>query len=104
MFSSIDEFAAYVVSGGIPPGLPQSGNVTIKINTAYFEANKSSSSLFAYNYMKYKTDLSNLSDNDFYNYMYSDIDIYIKKIVSVLKSYRVFEVNVEFEKTSTAKR
>lgn len=104
MFSSIDEFAAYVVSGGIPPGLPQSGNVTIKINTAYFEANKNNSSLFAYSYMKYKTDLSNLSDNDFYNYMYSDIDVYIKKIVSVLKSYRVFEVNVEFEKTSTAKR
>lgn len=104
MFVNIEEFAAHVVSGGIPAGLPQSGNITIKINTSYFENNKLNPSLFAYHYSKYNKDLFNLSDTDFYNQMYSEIDGYIKKIVSSLRSYRVFEVNVEFEKSSTAKR
>lgn len=104
MFLSIEEFAAHVVSGSMPQNLPQNGNVTIKINTSYFNHNRSDSNSFFYYYVRYKRDLPEMNELDFYNYIYLQIDSYIKKMISILKSQAIFEVNVEFDQSRPTKK
>jgi hypothetical protein len=104
LFKNVEEFAGYLTSGSLPSNLPTNGSIVIKINTAYFYNDKNNSSLFAYHYKKYIKNDSVIDDRHFYEKMMLDVDGYIKQIIHKLKSYRIFEVNVEFENTSLTNR